>query len=446
MRVVDYFAVAGKELGRQRVRSGLTVVALAISTAILVAMAALSLGGRRAIVQQLSPDDSLTSIVVTPNQSTGTLSPFGSVQQVNNSAAKLDDNTVATLVKLSHVSQALPEAHVWEFKSFTVAGSKPLVAQGNGISDVAAIPLAAGTGFTPDSTSSVAIVGHAYAEALGYGKHPADLVGKTMQITTVDGYRGAGADIPGPSASAATNDAFNRAPTTLPVTIVGVGKQGSSQNSFFVPLNWARDVRTVHFYAGSALKTTDQVTNDGYTTVLVKVDSANNVKSVASVIDGLGYGEVSTAAEVDRLQQVSTVMWVILGSVAAIAVVAAALGVVNTMLMAVSEQRYTIGVWRAFGARRAQIARQFLLEAALLGLAGGAVGAGLGILIGHFVNQRVSSLLQTQGLSVTSVAEIPPWLLAGAIALTTLFGVIAGLYPAWRAARQDPAEALSSGQ
>jgi putative ABC transport system permease protein len=227
---------------------------------------------------------------------------------------------------------------------------------------------------------------------------------------------------------------------------MGVGKQGSSQNSFFVPLNWARAVRTVHFYAGSDLKTTDQVASDGYTTVLVKVDSANDVKSVASAIDSLGYGEVSTAAEVDRLQQVSTVMWVILGSVAAIAIVAAALGVVNTMLMAVSEQRYTIGVWRAFGARRAQIARQFLLEAALLGLVGGAVGAGLGTLIGHFVNQRVSSLLQAQGLSVTSVSEIPLWLLAGAIALTTLFGVIAGLYPAWRAARQDPAEALSSAQ
>jgi putative ABC transport system permease protein len=137
-------------------------------------------------------------------------------------------------------------------------------------------------------------------------------------------------------------------------------------------------------------------------------------------------------------------MWVILGAVAVIAVVAAALGVVNTMLMAVSEQRYVIGVWRACGARKSTIVRLFLVESGLLGFIGGAIGVGLGVFVSGFVNEYVNSLLQSQGLALTNIAIVPPWLMGGTIILTTVFGVLAGIYPAHRAARQDPAEALTS--
>lgn len=111
--------------------------------------------------------------------------------------------------------------------------------------------------------------------------------------------------------------------------------------------------------------------------------------------------------------------------------------------MAVSEQRYVIGVWRACGARKSTIVKLFLIESGLLGFFGGVVGVGIGAYVSSFVNGYVNSLLQSQGLALTNIAIVPPWLMGGTILLTTIFGVLAGIYPAYRAAREDPAKALT---
>jgi ABC-type antimicrobial peptide transport system permease subunit len=448
MRAVDYVSIVLKDVRRQRLRSALTIVALTISSVILVTMAAISIGGRRAVVDQLSPDSSLTSIVVTPNQNAGSLGPFGSIQQVNSQASKLDDAAAQQLRGLPYVMQAIPQARIWEFSSFKVEGNdKQFVAQVSGVSDGNSLSLSAGTSFSSTDEGHVVVLGYAYAKALGYSENSQALVGKTVQITTQKGYRGSGADIPPATASAQTNDQFNKTQTTLSATIIGVTKAGNDQTSLFVPLNWAREIRTIYYYdGGGEPKTTDQLAADGYSTITVKAQDAAHVKTVASSIDTLGYGETSTQEQVARLQEFSTIMWVILGSVAIIAAVAAALGVVNTMLMAVSEQRYAIGIWRAFGARKRSIASQFLLEAALLGLVGGLLGSALGVFVSRLVNQHVNTLLSAQDLNLTNIAIVPAWLLLGTIALTTLFSIVAGLYPAWRAARQDPSAALSNGQ
>lgn len=445
MKAIDYGAIAVKELGRQRVRSFLTIMALAISTVILVTMAAISLGGRKAITQ-LGPDQALTTIVVTPNQSAGNLSPFGSIQVVNNKASKLDDATVAQLGTLPHVHSAVPEAYVWEFSSFTiVGGAKQFVAQAEGVPSNISLPLVAGSGFAPNDSHHDIILGYAYAQELGYGGNAAALIGKNISITTQKGYRGDGAAIPGPTASAQVNDQFNQVQTTLSATIVGVTKAGDQQNQLFLPMDWARSVRTLRYWSGDSLKTTDQIAQDGYTSILVNSDTPASVKTVAAAIDHLGYGEISTLAQIQRLEQFSTIMWVILGSVAIVATIVATLGVVNTMLMAVSEQRYTIGVWRACGARKRLIVRLFLVEAAILGFVGGACGTGLGVVVSRFTNDRVNVLLRTQNLPLANVAITPLWLLGGAVLLTSIFGILAGLYPAYRASRQDPSEILTGG-
>lgn len=105
-----------------------------------------------------------------------------------------------------------------------------------------------------------------------------------------------------------------------------------------------------------------------------------------------------------------------------------------------------IGVWRACGAKKGFIVRIFLIEAGILGFVGGVIGTVIGVVASTFVNQYVGMLLQSQNLTVTNIAIVPWWLIAGTIAITSLFGVLAGLYPAYKAARQDPSLTLSSGQ
>ena len=447
MRIADYTRIASRNLRGQPVRSGLTIFALVISTIILVLMAAISIGGRQAIAEQFGSDESLKSISVTPNQSSGTLSPFGSVQEVDTSASKLDDNTVALLAKQPHVATATPRAHIWEFNSFTVQGStKNFVAQAEGVASDADFPLKAGSYFASNDQRQVVVLGYAYAKELGYGDNLNALIGKSITIESQKGYRGIYASIPAAGASQQTIEAFNASTTNINAKIIGVGESGPDQNSLFIPLGWAHEIRTSRYNETAGLKVVDAIATDGYSTINVKVDQTANVQAVSTAIENMGYGQISTLSQIQRLQQFSTTMLIVLGAVAFIAVVAAALGVVNTMLMAVSEQRYVIGVWRASGARKGFIVRLFLVEAGLLGFMGGLIGVGVGFIASQFVNQYVNGLLKDQGLALVDIAIIPAWLIVGTIALTTIFGILAGLYPAYRAARQDPSQTLSSGQ
>ena len=447
MRIVDYTTIAWRDLSGQKVRSVLTIFALVISTIILILMAAISIGGRQAISDQFGSDDALTTIMVTQNQSGSSLSPYGNVQEVDKVASKLDDTTVARLAKVSHVQSVTPRAHIWEFGHFSLEGnSKQFVAQTEGIASDAHITLSAGSSFTSNDDKNNVILGFGYAKALGFENNPGVLIGKTLNIVTQKGYRGIEAKIPDADATSAETEAFNQSTATLQVTIVGVTGIGQDQNNLYIPLGWAHAVRTAHYYEGTRLKAIDAVAQDGYTSLQLRTDATSNVKEVSEKVTNLGYGQVSTLLQIERLQQLTTLMWVLLGTVALIAVVAAALGVVNTMLMAVSEQRHTIGVWRACGARKGFIIRLFLVESGLLGCIGGVIGAAAGLLLGRFVNEYITTLLKPQGLILTDVAIIPWWLVASTVLLTTLFGIFAGMYPAYLAARQDPSQTLSSGQ
>lgn len=444
MRIADYIGIAFKDIRLQRVRSSLTIFALIISTVILVLMASISVGGKQAIMDQFGSDDNLTHISVAPNQSSSSLSPFGDVQEVNDKAAKLDDAAITKLAKLPHVASATAQAHIWELANFSLEGDdKQLVAQAEGIPSDAKLPLVAGASFATNDEAGSTVIGYSYAKALGYENKPSELVGKTINVITQKGYRGTGAEVPGPLAGKAELDAFNQKATTLKMKIVGVTANGPNQNSLFVSLGWAHELRKIHYYENGILKETDQIANGGYTTANVAADTTENVESVSKAIETLGYGQISTLSQVERLQQLSTTMWTILGAVAVIAVVAAALGVVNTMLMAVSEQRYMISVWRACGARKRSIVNLFLTESGLLGFIGGVLGVAIGVFTSKFVNEYVSMLLKEQGLTIANIAIVPPWLMGGTIILTTLFGIFAGIYPAYRAARQDPARALT---
>ncbi|HET6747260.1 MAG TPA: ABC transporter permease [Candidatus Saccharimonadales bacterium] len=445
MRLTDYFIIAGKDIRRQALRSLLTILALIISTVILVTMAALSIGGRQAITDQFGSSDALTAITVTPSQNSQALSPFGGVQEVNHLTEKLTDQTAESLSKLPHVTSVSARANIWEFHHFAVANSdKQFVAQAQGIGSDAPLKLAAGTLFESNDQKNVVILGAAYVSQLG--GTPSSYIGKQIQITTQKGYRGEGASIPPAAASKQISDTFNQTVTTLSATIIGVTDKGPDQSSLFIPMGWAHAIRTSQYNEGADIKKIDQLASDGYTAIRLSVDDTANVKSVSSALQAQGYGQISTLAQVEQLQQFSTTMWVILGAVAAIAIVAAALGVANTMLMTVSEQRYMVGVWRAVGARKKMVTRLFLIQASLLGMIGGAIGVGLSFVTTFYVNMYVSSLLTSQGLALTNIAQIPWWLAGGALLITIVFATLAGLYPAYRAANVDPSAALNSTQ
>lgn len=442
MRVIDYAITALRDLWRQFTRSLLTIVALAISTVVLVSILAISVGGRQAIKDQFGADQALLQITVTPSQGGNTLNPYGSVQKISEASGKLTDKTSEELLKIPGVASVSPRVGIWELHYFSIEGSdSQFVAQAQGIPSDTPIPLVAGTRFENNDVRNQVIIGESYAREIG--KPAGELLGRTVTITTQKGYRGEGAIIPPASASKQANDTFSTQATVLTAKITGIAN-GADQNVVLLPLGWARGIRTAQFSEASGIKKVDQLEADGYSAIRLQVTSSEIVDSVSEAIKQRGYGQVSTKEQLQRLEQFTVTMWAVLGAVALIAVFAAALGVANTMLMAVAEQQYVTSVWRAVGASRSVIMRLFLMQAFLLGVIGGSLGAVIGVLVSSYINSYITSLLTSQGLVAVTTALLPWRLVVGSVLLTTLFALLAGLYPAYKAAKVDPSAALRS--
>ncbi len=437
MRLRDWLTISLRDIRRQPVRSALTILALVISSSLFVTLMTLGLETRSAIVEQLAEDTTVNSIAVSSTRTGGT---FGSnVQLADQAGGKLDDTTVAALQRLPGVKSATPVVNVWQFTEFSVGDhDRRFVARTSAVDPAGSsvFTLAAGSRFSAGGASTQVILGHGYAKALGLEADPAAVVGETVHITTQNNYRGHGAEVPGPGASAAERKAFVESPTRLTAEIVGVTGPGGNDNLLFIPLSWAHLIATAPTVTPDGRTVTeDAITRDGYTSILVQTASSTRVRPVTAAIEELGFGATSRQAQIDQIDQLSTVMWIVLGSIAVISMVSAALGIVNTMLMTVSEQRYAIGVWRACGATRSLISSLFLLQAAILGVIGGVAGTAAGMLVSGYVSDKIARLLQDQGLSALTIGAASPASLVAAVAVTTVLAVLAGLYPAYRAAR-----------
>lgn len=445
MRITDYIRVANRDLWRQKARSFLTLLALAISAIILVTLTAISAGTRNAINTQLSPDESLQNIIVTASKNSGGGLLGGNVQVANEDSSTLDNNILDVLRKIPHIDAVSARSYVWEFKEFSIEDTeKRLVAQANGIdTDQAHIPLIAGKQLASDASHSI-ILGYAYAKELGFGDAPSSLIGKKITFTTQNGYRGEGAEIPDRTATKQTLEDFANAPTTIEAEIVGVTASGMIENQVLLPMTWAHQIQTPMYWTSSGLEGEDQIDKNGYSSVLVHVDSAKRVGAVTEAIEAKNYGVVSTKKQIDKLNQFTLIMWVVLGAVSLVSLITACLGIANTMLMNISEQKYAIGVWRATGARKRVIALQYTLQAATLGAFGGILGALVGYFVSSLVNSHIEKLLQAQGLPAVIIANASKELLAATVLITIALAVISGLYPALKAARQDPSKALTS--
>jgi ABC-type antimicrobial peptide transport system permease subunit len=134
---------------------------------------------------------------------------------------------------------------------------------------------------------------------------------------------------------------------------------------------------------------------------------------------------------------------VLLGCVGTVALVVAALGIVNTLLMSVLERYQEIGIYKAIGASDGDLLVMFLTEASILGFLGGLGGLLLGRVVSWGLGVAVNYYARTQGVEEhLFVFAFPVWLLAGVVVFSILISVLAGVYPAIRAARVDPIRAL----
>jgi ABC-type antimicrobial peptide transport system permease subunit len=468
MSLHGYVRIACKELVRKPARNSLAIVALLLCSLVLVILVAFSYAAHQLLLAQLGPSQDISLLTVTAAKTSSLLGIYGNVQLANQKDAILTDRLANTIAALPYVSFINPVSVIYEFKNFQVVGThKTFVAQTEGLArpNSQSLPLSAGHLFNAESTAHDSVIGLAYAKQLGYANDLNGLIGKSITITTQNGYRGAGANIPGPITTQAQNDQYNNTATNLTATIVGVSAAGPAQNELFISEAWAHQVRTQSYWqydsvkAAKAanpttaayssvgeLKSTDQINEDGYTSIVIGSNTPQEVPAISSAINKMGLGVISNAQLVTQLDTYTKVLGLIVGSIAIITFVASSLGIVNTFLMLVNEQRYVIAIWRACGATRSQILLQYLFQAALIGLIGGTLGVLLGFYLTVIAIDKVLHLLEGSSLIVAKLSLPPEWLIGGGIIFTVVFSVIAGLFPAISAAHENLSKTLSAGQ
>jgi len=149
------------------------------------------------------------------------------------------------------------------------------------------------------------------------------------------------------------------------------------------------------------------------------------------------YKAESLMGQIDMVNNMLNIITGFIGAVAAISLLVGGIGVMNIMLVAVTERTREIGIRKSLGAKTGSIMFQFLTESAILSLIGGAIGLTLGILGAHGVSSIVSSIAKD-----TIRPDITMWHVALALGFSCSVGVFFGIYPAKKAAKLNPIEAL----
>ena len=174
-----------------------------------------------------------------------------------------------------------------------------------------------------------------------------------------------------------------------------------------------------------------------YTTVNVYADSMENVAELQKQIKDMGYETYASAEWIDSEMKTLNTIQLVLGGIGAVSLIVAAIGIINTMMMSIYERTKEIGVMKVIGCRLRDIQFLFLMEAAFIGLIGGAIGTGISYALSPIINKALS-----HGEDMMFASVIPPWLAVLAIVFSTIIGMIAGFLPSLRAMRLSPLEAM----
>jgi ABC-type antimicrobial peptide transport system permease subunit len=179
-----------------------------------------------------------------------------------------------------------------------------------------------------------------------------------------------------------------------------------------------------------------------YGNMVVRVSKSKQVAAVEDKIKNLGFNAFSIVDASRNLTLAFTFLDLFLGIFGSLALAVASLGIVNTLVMAILERRREIGIMKALGASDRDVKRIFFVEAGSMGVLGGALGVSLGWLIGRTINLATNVYMRRHDLKPQDFWSVPLWLVAVALIFSVIVSLCAGLYPASRAAKLDPVEAL----
>ena len=427
MKFGDQFRTGWRNLSRQKLRTTLTIFAIVIGSVSVTVMLSLVTSAKSFLVSAAEKTGMDKRVIVTGTP--GLDYRESTWNWPDGTGKKVTESTLEEVSKLPGVASATLYLGGNMFESMTYEGKEYTLKNVNM------------EGYTPNGTvKHIMVAGDELSEATN---------GKGVLITTgvakTLGFKGKEAELLGKSFSLKYRKdwGFNKPDASLKIVGVTMGDNGDTMSV---------DLETMHDYykferqdmKNNQKITTveDQVERNGYNSVWVSMADKKAIDPYLNQVKGLGYGAAAGKEEVDNQATVFTIVGAVLGGIGGIALLVAAIGVINTMVMATLERTREIGIMRAIGATKKTVRRLFTVEAGVLGLMGGIFGVALAYGLAVGLNQVLNKQLADSGIADRNIVSIAPQIALAVIAITTLIGMIAGRLPARRAANMDPVEAL----
>ncbi|MBM7867457.1 FtsX-like permease family protein [Heliobacterium gestii] len=402
MNISETLRLAFRSVKVNKMRSFLTALGIIIGVSAVITLVAIGQGASSSITDQIQGLGS-NLLIVTPGQASqgGVRMGAGTL----NTLTPEDVNAIAKVRTVSAVAPSVTKQAQLVYRNQNMAAS--VEGTSADYPRVRTIDLQAGRFFNKyeaQGQANVAIVGANVVENL-FGDHSANVIGQKIEIKQI------------------------------PFTIVGVlasqGGAGMTNNDdkVFVPVTTAMNrlfgltkVNTIYVSAQST-DAIDQAQAD--------VTSTLRIQHNLSAKEDNDFSITSQAQILNTAQGITGIMTSLLAGIAAISLIVGGIGIMNIMLVSVTERTREIGIRKAIGATRGVILRQFLIESIVLSLAGGIIG----ILIGVGGSQLIGSIT-----ALTTKVTLTPVLFS--FFFSMLVGVVFGVYPARKAASLNPIDAL----
>ena len=450
MKVYDLLELASRNLRESVLRNSLTTAGIAVGVASLVAMLSLGVGLQELASARLSRSGLFDTIVVSPLRG----SRWDQDEQVRFRATgtprSLDETARQEMEKISSVVEVQPEIR---FVAEVRVADRSRVTMVGGLSPTAkdsdAFENLQGKFFSGPAAPE-AILQIELARDLN-SQQPASLIGKDLILRYAE-RQSLPPEENGDTAAGEEPDSggygFTLVRREQPLRIVGLieeepfgGMRAISRARVFIPTELAEKLNIVESSdLQSAVR--DAPAGKAYATLMVRVASPSQVTAVQETINRMGFRTFSIMDATKSLQRFFAILDLFLGIFGSLALAVASLGIVNTLVMAVLERRREIGILKALGASDRDVKKLFFAEAGAMGFLGGVAGVALGSVIGLAINFGTRIYLERHNLPPETVWSAPPWLVAAAIVFAIVVSLVAGLYPAARAAKLDPVQAL----
>ncbi len=396
MRIPDILKLSTRMFKTRRMRTMLTILGIGIGIGAILFLVSLGYGLQRALLSQITSSDSLLSL---------------DVVQGEKEATSLDEELMRKIREFPEVKEIVP-----------MVSSRGQILYGETTADTVVnatsqlflrlsnIKPAVGGEFS-DNRKEIMI---------------SEAIGKSLDI--VEGTAIIGSTVTLSILAVSTTEegieTLNLFTQPEEFSIVGI-IEGDASPAVFVPISQLTDVDF-----------------DSYSQIKVRVHEPEQLEPVRNRIIEMGFVVAALSDVVDQANKVFNVLQIILAVFGIVALVVSAIGMFNTMTIALIERTQEVGIMKSLGASRSDIMSMFVTEAVIMGFLGGVVGLLVGFLGGEAFNFFLNLLARNLGGKTVDIFFTPLWFAVTIVIFSTVVGFITGLWPARRAAHLNPLEAV----